>query len=94
MPEARRLPAQRRQRIAISFDETPLEAYPGETLATALMAAGVHAFRHTRTGAPRMPFCNMGGCFDCAVTVDGVPLIRACLAPVRDGMVVTRGQNA
>ena len=28
-------------------------------------------------------------CFDCLVTVNGVPGVRACLAEVRDGDVIT-----
>jgi predicted molibdopterin-dependent oxidoreductase YjgC len=30
----------------------------------------------------------MGICFECVVTVDGVPNVRACLEPVRNGMDV------
>jgi len=32
----------------------------------------------------------MGTCFDCAVCVDGRPLVRACLTDAREGMTVTR----
>jgi NADH dehydrogenase/NADH:ubiquinone oxidoreductase subunit G len=35
----------------------------------------------------------MGICFDCTVTVDGMPNVRACLTPVADGMVVETEQS-
>ena len=74
--------------IRISFDGQPLEALPGETVAAALSAAGILAYRTTPSGAPRGLHCGMGACFDCLVTVDGRPGQRACLTKVRDGMAV------
>lgn len=88
MPESHRLPARRGPRIEFTFEGEPIAAHEGETLATALLGAGVQAFGTTREGDPRAPLCNMGTCFDCAVTVDGRQLIRACLTPVADGMDV------
>lgn len=88
MPESRRLPVTRGRGIAITFDGRPIACFEGETIASALLAAGVGAFGITRDGKPRAPFCNMGTCFECAVTVNGRPLVRACLTPVVDGMTV------
>lgn len=89
MPNSPRLPATRGTAITITFEGRPVECFEGETVATALLASGVDEFGTTRDGTPRQPLCNMGTCFDCAVTVDGAPLIRSCLTPVRDGMQVT-----
>ena len=75
--------------MAFTFEGQPLTAREGETLAAALLAAGVPAFGLTREGQPRLAFCNMGTCYDCAVTVDGQRLVRACLTEVRAGMNVT-----
>ena len=33
-------------------------------------------------------FCGIGVCFDCLVTVNGAPKVRACLTPVAEGMIV------
>jgi glycine/D-amino acid oxidase-like deaminating enzyme len=74
--------------IRIRFDGAEIEALPGETIAAALAAADIVALRKTRGGAPRGPFCGMGVCFDCLVTVDGRPSQRACLTPVAPGMDV------
>jgi len=90
MAHAHRLATPRGPELRFTFDGQPVTAFAGETLAAALLAAGVPAFGTTRLDAPRLPFCNMGTCFDCAVCVDGRPLVRACLTDVREGMTVTR----
>src|SRR5471032_1550791 len=74
--------------VSVSFDGRPLQALPGETVAATLAAADIVAYRHARSGALRGPFCGMGVCFDCLVTVDGRPNQRACLTKVRAGMDV------
>ncbi len=75
--------------VRFSFDGRSTEALAGETIAAALSAAGIVAFRHTPTGAPRGLHCGMGACYDCVVTVDGRIGQRACLTKVAGGMVVT-----
>jgi predicted molibdopterin-dependent oxidoreductase YjgC len=72
--------------ILVNGVETP--AYPGETIAAALYAAGVRAWRTSRSGEARGLLCGMGVCYDCLVTVDGVPNVRACQMLVEPGMVV------
>jgi NADPH-dependent 2,4-dienoyl-CoA reductase/sulfur reductase-like enzyme len=74
--------------VAIQFDDRPIEALAGETIAAALSAAGILAFRRTPSGAPRGLHCGMGACQDCVVTIDGRIGQRACITPVRAGMVV------
>jgi predicted molibdopterin-dependent oxidoreductase YjgC len=72
----------------IEVDGRLVPAAPGQTVAAALIGAGITVFRHTPTGAPRGVFCGMGVCFDCLVTVDGLAGQRACITPVRPGMRV------
>lgn len=79
--------------VIVHVDGKPIEAYPGESVAAALLAAGVAVFRVTSQGAPRGPFCNMGVCFDCLVEVDGRPGVRACMTTVRAGMRVRTGPD-
>jgi glycine/D-amino acid oxidase-like deaminating enzyme len=74
--------------VGITFDGRPIPALPGETLAAALSAAGILAYRQTPSGAPRGLWCGMGACFDCLVTIDGRANQRACLAKVVPGMAV------
>lgn len=85
---ARRADLDRPAPVTIEVDGRRLSAYPGESLATALLAAGHRAVRTTTSGARRAPYCNMGICFECVVTVDDRPYQRSCLIRVRAGMRV------
>ncbi|MEV5000631.1 (2Fe-2S)-binding protein [Nocardioides sp. LML1-1-1.1] len=78
--------------MRLTFDGRALPAEPGQSVGAALTAAGIRSWRTTRIeGRPRGLFCGIGVCFDCLVTVDGRPNQRACLTPVRDGMVLESG---
>ena len=79
---------QRGPAVTITVDGIPIQTFQGETIAGALLANGQRAWRRTAQGEPRGLFCGIGICFDCTVTVDGVPFVRACLTPVTDGMDV------
>jgi len=80
--------------LTLTIDDEPVQAFAGETVATVLLALGRRAFRYTdRFHAPRGLFCGMGVCFDCLVTVDGQPNVRACMTPVRAGMVIETGER-
>jgi predicted molibdopterin-dependent oxidoreductase YjgC len=73
--------------LTITLDGAALEAREGESIAAALLASGRRSTRWTaRTGEPRGYFCGMGVCQDCLVTVDGLPNVRACMTPVREGL--------
>src|SRR5215203_7079252 len=80
--------------VRLSFDGREIEALEGETIAAALAASGIVTVRQARSGAPRGPFCGMGVCFDCLVTVDGRPSQRACLTKVAAGMDVRSSPTA
>jgi predicted molibdopterin-dependent oxidoreductase YjgC len=78
-----------RRKVLIEVDGKRIEAYEGEPIAAALLAAGIRVFRYTvRRNEPRGLFCAIGRCTDCVMTVDGTPNIRTCITPVRDGMKV------
>lgn len=77
------------QRVTFTFNGEPVAAEEGEPIAVALLAAGHWVLRRADKGAtPRGLYCGMGHCYECRVTVDGVPNVRACLTPVRAGMQV------
>ncbi len=81
--------------LTIWFDGTAIPARTGDSIAVALLAAGVTTTRKTPvSGAPRGPFCMMGACFDCLAVVDGRPNVQTCMTPVRDGMQVHRQDGA
>lgn len=94
------------QRIVESVEREPairlvvngreIDAHPGESLAAALLAAGVTVFNVTPHGRARGPYCNMGTCFECQVQVAGPGdrgwrWERACMVAVEAGMQVTAG---
>ncbi len=80
--------------VALTVDGKPVRARSGDTVAAALLLAGIDHCRTTPvTGAPRAPYCLMGVCFDCLVTIDGVGSRQACLVPVHDGMKVETQQG-
>lgn len=80
--------------VTLSVDGAPVTARAGDSLAAALLAAGILACRTSAvSGAPRGPYCMMGVCFECLVAVDGVGSRQACLTPVRDGMRVETQQG-
>ena len=85
----------RRRTVAFTFDGRDVQAEAGQSIAAALLAAGIRSWRATRVeGAPRGLFCGIGVCFDCLVQVNGQDGVRACLAEVRDGDRVTTQQGA
>jgi len=81
--------------LTIVVDGVPVEAYPGETIAAALMAAGQLTFGFNWNHRARGPVCNMGVCFECLVEtrrsdVEGsdFELQRACMTRVEEGMAI------
>jgi predicted molibdopterin-dependent oxidoreductase YjgC len=80
---------ERGREVQIIVDGEHVQAYEGESLAAALLASGRRVFRHTEPGGhPRGIFCGMGICYDCLVAVVGQGHVRACIAPVQEGMQV------
>ncbi len=75
--------------VRIFIDDRETEAQAGDAVATALMLSGVFAVRTTLlSGAPRAPYCMMGVCFECLVTIDGVENRQACMVEVAEGMAI------
>lgn len=77
--------------VEILADGTPVRARAGTTVASVLLQMGIGAFRRSVEGEARGPLCGMGVCFECRVTIDGIPHRRACLVPIAPGMIVTTG---
>jgi len=73
----------------IYFDGRAITCRSGDSVAAALLSAGIERFRTTPVGgAGRMPYCMIGVCFDCLVEIDGQADRQACLVPATDGMSV------
>jgi predicted molibdopterin-dependent oxidoreductase YjgC len=78
-------------RVTIVVDGVDIRAEAGSMLASAMLAAGVTAFRKSVSGEPRAPLCGMGVCQECRVRVNGMAHTRACMVPCEQGMEVTTG---
>ena len=91
----RRLPEAAGDTIAFTLNGARTTARAGDTVAAALLAAGVTYCRTTPvSGAKRAPYCMMGVCFECLVPIDGVGNRQACLIPVSAGMRVETQEGA
>jgi len=77
------------RKVAFTFDGKKIQGFEGEMIASALMANGVKVFRHSKKlDRPRGFFCAIGRCSSCNMVVDGVPNVRVCVTPLREGMSV------
>jgi sarcosine oxidase subunit alpha len=78
----------------ILVDGNAVLARAGESVTSALLAAGTPLIgRSAKYHRPRGPFCLAASCASCLVRVDGVPNVRACETPCREGLRVET-QNA
>ena len=78
-----------KKKVRIKVDGSYVEAFEGEPILAALLAAGIRVNGITKKDhKPRGLFCGIGRCTDCVMIVDGVPNVRTCVTPVADGMIV------
>lgn len=78
---------QRGLKIELFVDGNSIEAYDGESVAAALLSAGINTFQLShKHKQPRSLYCGMGICYECLVTINGVLAQRACITPVEEGM--------
>jgi predicted molibdopterin-dependent oxidoreductase YjgC len=81
--------------VPVTVDGHPFLALAGDSVAAVLLMSGRLACRSAPvSGAPRGPFCLIGACFDCLVTIDGQPNRQACLVPVAPAMRIETGKGA
>ncbi|WP_369204730.1 (2Fe-2S)-binding protein [Streptomyces sp. PU-14G] len=80
--------------LRITVDGVPADGIAGQTLAGLMLASGRSSWRNGPSGAPRGVFCGIGVCFDCLVTVNGEPDVRACRRRAADGDEVTTQSRA
>ena len=73
--------------IKFIFNKTIINAFEGETIATALLANGIPSTKFSVGGQPRGPVCLMGSCQECAVRIDGRKVL-ACQTRVVPGLEV------
>lgn len=81
-------------RVTFTRDGKKITAREGQSVGAALWAHGDRVLsRSLKFHRPRGWYCGSGKCNQCMMRVDGVPNVKTCITPVREGMVV-EGQNA
>ena len=75
--------------VIVVVDGRSVTAHAGDSVAALLLAEGILPTRVSpASGAPRAPYCMMGVCFECLVTIDGVGNRQGCLVPIAEGMAI------
>ena len=77
------------QQLSLRVDGRALTVYEGTLVAAALAIADPRrGARVAPGGARRLPFCGMGVCGECRVTIDGRPHRLGCQVLCADGMEI------
>lgn len=75
------------EEITFYFNEQPLKAMKGQTVAAALMRNGIRKFGVSRKlFKARGLYCANGRCTSCYVTIDGLDHVLSCSTLVEEGM--------
>ncbi len=84
----------RSETIEFKFDGETIQAYPGDTIGSALAAADVKVLsRSFKYHRPRGLMCCAGNCPNCLVQIENEPNVRSCVRQVEAGLDV-KSQNA
>jgi sarcosine oxidase, subunit alpha len=79
----------RAQEVTFAADGDRITGFDGDTIGSAMYASGHRIFsRSVKFHRPRGLLCCSGHCPNCLMTVDGVPNVRVCTEPIREGAVV------
>jgi hypothetical protein len=73
--------------VTLSVNGSPVIVVAGATVAVAVAIAG-QACRTSVSGEPRGPLCGMGICYECRVSINGMPHCRSCQILCQSGMDV------
>lgn len=89
-----RIEAPSPEHVTIYFEDRAISVAAGITVAAAVLEPAKAWVRTSHTGRKHGPYCHMGVCHECLMTIDGVPNQQACLITVREGMRVSRQNGA
>jgi sarcosine oxidase subunit alpha len=84
---------QRGERFEIIVDGRRIDAYEGETIGAAIMAAGLGTLRYSKKrNEPRGIYCGIGLCQECRMVINGIPNTQACKTLATPECKVESGQ--
>ena len=79
----------KRKELPFYFQKKKIAGEDGDTIASALHAAGVRTLTTSlKYESPRGFFCGIGKCSSCLMRVNGVPNVRTCITPLKEGIQV------
>jgi aerobic-type carbon monoxide dehydrogenase small subunit (CoxS/CutS family) len=79
----------KKKELHFLFDGHPLSGIEGDTIASALHAAGIRKLSESiELHRPRGFYCAIGNCSSCHMTVNGIANIKTCVTLLREGMIV------
>jgi sarcosine oxidase subunit alpha len=73
--------------LSVRVNAAQISVPVGTTVAVAMAIAG-QPCRVSVSGEPRGPLCGMGICYECRVTINGVPHCRGCQVLCEAGMEI------
>jgi len=80
--------------IKIKINGKETTACQGDTVLASLVACGHKVLKKSRQlNENRGPLCGMGVCYECQVTIDGLPNQRACMAEVKNEMMILTDES-
>ena len=78
-----------KKKISFNFNNKKITGYEGDCIASALHAQGIRILtRSLKYDLPRGFFCGIGKCSSCLMRVNGIPNVRTCIAPLKQGIKV------
>ncbi len=78
-----------RKIVHFTYNELPYYGYEGDTIASALHAAGVIKIGESqKLKRSRGLYCAIGNCSSCHMIVDGVANVKTCITLLKEGMKV------
>ncbi|MBU75176.1 MAG: (2Fe-2S)-binding protein [Rhodospirillaceae bacterium] len=72
--------------VTIYIDDKPFNALAGEPIANVLLNEGFSSVHRAPNGNLRGPYCMMGVCFDCMITLQDGRVEQACQIYAEDGV--------
>jgi len=74
--------------VTVYINDKPFTAQDGEMMASVLLRENMTATHTSPQGQPRGPYCMMGVCYDCMITLEDGRNEQACLTPAEEGLKI------
>jgi predicted molibdopterin-dependent oxidoreductase YjgC len=80
--------------VEVTLNGQKVQTPQGTTVAAMALTQGLRFIRTTPiSNSKRAPFCMMGVCYDCLMSIDGKANQRACATYVQNGMQIETQQG-